>query len=73
MRASVVEGCTGGSAAGGGGACSTAFHRPRGQDLFDLNQKYADVIALDLALAYLHQWQAEAPKSRLLRGLVGAR
>src|SRR5262249_24801344 len=73
VRASVVDGCTPRSRMIVVEEC--VFDRLEAchaVNLFDMDQKYADVVALDDATAYLRRWKA-AQAAAPARELVGAR
>ena len=76
LRASVVDGCTNRFRMQVVEECVFDRHfTAHAMNLFDLNQKYADVIPLDTALAYMWKWQAEHLPSVEAHAplLVGAR
>lgn len=64
VRASVVEGCTYRFRMIVAEECVFDRHEAcHAINLFDMNQKYADVLPLDEVLQYLRSWRAEYPLS----------
>ena len=62
VRASVVEGCTFRFRMVVAEECVFDRHEAcHAINLFDMNQKYADVLPLDDIVQYLHAWRAERP------------
>ena len=60
VRASVVDGCQNRLRVNVVEECVFDRHQAtHALNLFDMEQKYADVIAIDDAVAYLERWQAE--------------
>jgi nicotinamidase-related amidase len=74
VRASVVEGCTNRFRMQVVEECVFDRHQTaHAMNLFDLNQKYADVISLSSAIDYLRKWEVEhkAAAPAAARELVG--
>lgn len=64
VRASVVDGCTYRFRMVVAEECVFDRHEAcHAINLFDMNQKYADVLQLEDILQYLHSWRAESPGS----------
>ena len=61
VRASVVDGCTYRFRMVVAEECVFDRHECHAINLFDMNQKYADVLPLDEIVQYLHAWRAERP------------
>jgi len=62
VRASVVDGCTYRFRMVVAEECVFDRHEAcHAINLFDMNQKYADVLPLDEIVQYLHAWRAEKP------------
>ena len=62
VRASVVDGCTYRFRMVVAEECVFDRHEAcHAINLFDMNQKYADVLPLDEIVQYLHAWRAERP------------
>jgi maleamate amidohydrolase len=74
VRASVVDGCTYRYRMIVVEECVFDRHEAcHAINLFDMHQKYADVVPLSEAIAYLRRWQAEHGQGRSAAGLVAAR
>ena len=59
VRASVVDGCTNRYRMVIAEECVFDRHEaPHAINLFDMNQKYADVLAVDEIIDWMHKWQA---------------
>lgn|SRR5579871_914322 len=72
VRASVVEGCTNRFRMQVVEECVFDRHQAaHAMNLFDMNQKYADVISLSTAITYLRDWQAAHTAPAPQRTLVG--
>ena len=59
VRASVVDACTNRYKVVVAEECVFDRHEaPHAINLFDMNQKYADVMAVDEVINWMHEWQA---------------